>query len=473
MTVFGMPMKRSLRRLARLALWLASAAALSGSFSSAHAMSLREAVAIAIDSNPTIGQAIQNREAIEFELRQARGLYLPRLDVEGSVGVRRYDSPSQRFQNPGDKTLRPAEAEAVVTQKLFDGFGREAEVERQASRVDGASFRVLERSEYIALAIAREYTEVLLQGRIVGIANENLAFHRRTLSDIGAAVSSGTLTDADKFQAQERLTAALARVKQADEELASARIRFYTLVGLQIGVPAPLPALPLPGTLADAVGTARVKNPQIFMATADIDAAEAQVKASRSRYFPELLLEGRARAGHDIDAAEGRTTDIGGRAVARWNVFDGGITSANEQEQIRRASEQRLKLHETHRQVEELVRISWERRKSQSELAGILGRQFSEATKVVSAYQDQFKVGRRSLLDVLDAQNTRFNSAVLTETARYAAVFAGYRLSAATGNLVTALRLAAPLQADAYARAGASVPPTPEAETYPRYSPKR
>jgi adhesin transport system outer membrane protein len=74
---------------------------------------------------------------------------------------------------------------------------------------------------------------------------------------------------------------------------------------------------------------------------------------------------------------------------------------------------------------------------------------------------------------VLDAQNTRFNAAVLTETARYASVFAEYRLSAATGNLVTALRLAPPSQSDAYARAGAAVPPTPEAETYSRYSPKR
>src|SRR5690348_11454211 len=46
----------------------------------AHAMSLREAVSIALISNPQIGQAIQNREAIEFELRQARGLYLPRVD---------------------------------------------------------------------------------------------------------------------------------------------------------------------------------------------------------------------------------------------------------------------------------------------------------------------------------------------------------------------------------------------------------
>ena len=52
-----------------------------------------------------------------------------------------------------------------MTWRLFDGYFRDAEVERQASRVDGASFRVLERSEFLALEVAREYFEVMLQER--------------------------------------------------------------------------------------------------------------------------------------------------------------------------------------------------------------------------------------------------------------------------------------------------------------------
>jgi adhesin transport system outer membrane protein len=455
--------------------WLLASAALVASLASGQAMGLREAVSIALDSNPQIGQAIMNREAIEFELRQARGLYLPRLDAEGSYGARRLSSSERRQDGTFDRALNPAEAGLVATQKLFDGFGREAEVERQASRVDGASFRVLERSEYIALAIAREYIEVLLQQRVLGLTNENLAFHRRIFGDIDAGVRSGTLTDADKFQASERLTAALAKSKQAEEDLATAKIRFYTLVGQQIGVASGLPSIApsLPRSLADAIGKARTRNPQIAMAGADVDAGEAQVKAARSRYYPELSLEGRARTGNDIDGNEGNTNDLQARAILRWNLFDGGIKNANEQEQIRRASEMRMRLHQTHREVEEVIRISWERRARQGELSGVLSRQTGEAGRVVSAYQDQFRVGRRSLLDVLDAQNSRFNSAVLTETARHASILAEYRLSAATGSLVATLGLKAPAQADAYARAKAAVPPTPEAETHRRYSPTR
>jgi adhesin transport system outer membrane protein len=451
---------------------LASAAGLLLS-TPASAMGLREAVSIALDSNPQIGAAIQNREAVEFELRQARSLYLPRLDVEGEIGARRYSDEPRRLTNTVDKGFKPTSIGVTLTQKVFDGFYREAEVERQASRVDGASFRVLERSDYIALSIAREYVEVILQARIVGIARENVAYHQRMLSDIDAGVRSGTLTDADRFQAAERLTSAVAKVKQAEEDLETAKIRFYSLVGFQIGAPAGLPKLTAPRSLADAVGRGRTNNPQVAMANADLDAAEALVKQARSRYYPEVLLEARARTGYEIDLNMGNTNDVLGRAVMRWNLYSGGETSANEQEQIRRASEARLRLHQVHRDVEEVVRTSWERRMRQADLANTLARQFSEATRVVETYQDQFKVGRRSLLDVLDAQNTKVNAAVLTETARYASVFAEYKLVAATGTLVAQLGLKVPKESAAYAREAAGVPPTPPAETYPRYSPTR
>ena len=64
--------------------------------SPAEAISLREAVQVALEANPEIGQAIANREATQFELRQARGLYLPQVDLEGRYGAQNFDSPGTR-----------------------------------------------------------------------------------------------------------------------------------------------------------------------------------------------------------------------------------------------------------------------------------------------------------------------------------------------------------------------------------------
>ena len=402
------------------------------------ALTLKEAIDTALHSNPEIGQAIENREAIEFELRQARGLYLPSVDLEASAGVRLLDNTSRRVLDLEDDELDPSEVGVVVTQKLLDFGRRRAELDRQASRVDAASLRVLERSQVIALAVVQDYLEYLLQAKIVADTAQNVQFHQGMLAEIRKGVEGGALTEADQQQADERLQAAKARNIEASGELEEARIRFFKTVG----VPLVKPSLPrsvagsLPGSLDSAIGLARQNSPRVKATLGDIDTAAADVRAARSNYGPELFAEGRARSGWDVDGDEGKTNDLQARLVLKWNLYRGGIDKANEQEQIRRESEQRLVLHQVHREIEEVVRTSWDRRFRRAELAKILKAQAATNDALVSSYREQFKVGQRSLLDVLDAQNTRFNTKILADTATFASLFAEYRILATTGELL-------------------------------------
>ncbi|MBU0584821.1 MAG: TolC family protein [Alphaproteobacteria bacterium] len=440
------------------------------SSSGAQALTLNEAIAVAVESNPEIGQAIENREAIEFELRQAKGLYLPSIDLEASTGVRRLDNSSRRALDIENDALYPNEAGVVITQKLFDNGGRRAELERQASRVDGASFRVLERSEFIALSVVQDYLEYMLQASIVSEAKKNAGVHQSILGDIREGIEGGALTEVDRQQADERLFAAKARLLEATEELEASKIRFFKTVGK----PLTSPKMPgsvatfLPRSLDDAIGLARTNNPRVHMANSDIDAASALVNAARAKFGPEVVAEGRGRIGTDIDGNEGDTNDLQARLVLRWNLYRGGIDKANEQEQIRRASEQRMVLHQVHREIEEAVRISWDRRFKQAEIAKTLASQARTNAQLVSSYREQFKVGQRSLLDVLDAQNTRFNTTTRADTASYAALFAEYRLLAATGQLLSSMNVAPAKQSDAYAKNEFNVPPTAPTETHAR-----
>ena len=84
-------MLRSLR-----AALLGTAALVALGATGASAMSLAEATKVALQSNPEIGQAAENREAVEFELRQALGLYMPRVDLEASTGAQLLSNPSRR-----------------------------------------------------------------------------------------------------------------------------------------------------------------------------------------------------------------------------------------------------------------------------------------------------------------------------------------------------------------------------------------
>lgn len=435
-----------------------------------NALSLKEAVSEALTSNPEILSAAENREAVEFELRQARGLYLPTLDLESSVGQRRLDSPGRRRLGTEDDTLDNADVGLTLRQTLFDGGLRRAEVERQAARVDGASFRVAERSEAIALSVAQEYFEIMLQAEIVEITRQNAGTLSQIVSDIGSGVAAGTLTDADKIQGNERLLSAKARLQEAEEDLTDAKIRFARLVGTPLKNPKGPPTLSkaIPSSERQALEIARANSPRIAAAAADVDAADALARAAKSAYLPTISLEARARVGSDIDGAEGRTSDLEAKLVARWNLYKGGRDVAQEQERIRRAGEARQENHLVHREIQEAVLSAWNKRQRRAAQASVLRDQVGTGRSLVNSYREQFKVGERSLLDVLSAQNSRYNNEVLQKTAQYAAVYANYQLLAAMGKLVDALNLSTVEQTDAYARAEFEVPAGSAEITYER-----
>ncbi|MGB3338035.1 MAG: TolC family outer membrane protein [Devosia sp.] len=434
--------------------------------SSASAMSLRDSIQIALESNPEVGQAAESRQAIEFELRQAVGLYAPRIDLEASAGVQALSNPSRRAAGIADDMLLPAQVGLVATFDLLDGGFRDSETAHQAARVDGASFRVLERSEFIALQIARVYYQVLLQQQIVALSSDNVSFHQAMLNDVGSAIDSGQLTEADRFQAIERLAAARARLTEAGVELEAARIEFELYVGVRPSNATMPPRIggAMPNSLEAAIGMARLANPRVLLADSDIDAAAALVDQSRSGLAPKLQLEMRAATGLDTGGTAGWNSDLSARLSLRWNLYDGGVKSAEVQESLHRESEAMLALDQTYREVEEAVRTSWLRLQTQGELSRVYQDQLNSSSDLVSSYREQLNVGDRSLLDVLDAQNTRYNVQVLQETARYSVYFAEYRLMASCGLLLQHYGLSAPSQADAYARAAFETPSWEDSE---------
>jgi adhesin transport system outer membrane protein len=125
----------------------------------------------------------------------------------------------------------------------------------------------------------------------------------------------------------------------------------------------------------------------------------------------------------------------------RWNVFDGGINRAKVQETVRQASQARFKLYEVIRQAEGDVANAWNARTSQDAITKKLDRESQVSDDLLLSYRSQFNVGRRSLLDVLDAENTRFNTQVRLETARFSQMFAEYQILAATDQLLEALNV--------------------------------
>lgn len=462
-------------KISALGTQIASALALVfiASPASAQSLSLKDVIAVAIDTNPQIHQAEMNKQAIEFELEQAKGLYMPRVTLEASAGVRRLENEFRRSNGTANQEMYPLEAQVRAEQTLIDFGRRRGEKTRQAARVDGAGLRVLERSEFVALQTARQYLDVLLQQRVVAAAEDNLTFHNGLVQDLAGGVQAGSISVADLQQAQERSKAAAVRVSEAAEALETAKINLLALSGLQVNDVQLPPAFTekLPLNLNDAIGLTRTRHPKVLEAIADVDAANADAAKNKGDLAPTIGLELSGRIGDDIDMYRGETNDLQAKAVMRWAIFDGGINRAKYQEYVRRASESRFRMHQVMREAETDVRSAWNSKNTQTNVLRDLTDQAASTDELLLSYRDQFSVGRRSLLDVLDAQNTRFNVQVRAEIARFSEIFAQYQVLAATNSLLDAFELSAPASHRVSARQDVNFGPPVPAELQRRRNP--
>lgn len=407
-------------------------------------VSMQDAIAVAVNTNPEVAQAQYNKEAIEFERRQAQGLYAPRIDLEGSAGVRYLDNSPRRAAGLDDDALYPLEAQIRGEWTAIDFGRRHGELMRQVARVDGASLRVVERSEFIGLQVARQYLNVLLQQRVVAAAEDNVSFHQTLAGDLGTGVQQGSISIADQQQAQERLQSARVRFAEAQQDLTEAQISLRRLTGLDISQVQIPPELreQMPVSIDEAVGLARENNPRVKEAQADVDAAHGMVEAAKGDLYPRIGVDAYGRTGDDLDDYRGTLRDVQARVFLRWNIFDGGINRAKTQEMVRRASESRYKMIDVTREAEEDVRNAWSTMQTQGRVSEELEKQSQISDDLLVSYRSQFNVGRRSLLDVLDAQNARYSVQVNLETARFSEMFARYQTLASTNRFLSSLSIA-------------------------------
>jgi adhesin transport system outer membrane protein len=447
-------------RRALTRMWaLAGLIALGGGAPSS-ALDVLDAVRLVIETHPEIVRAAANKQAVEFELDAARGRYLPSLDVEARSGLSYRDGDSDNASGAEEDVIAGWRTRAVLAQPVFDGGEIDSEVERQGYRIDGAALRVLERAEFLGLEAVRVYADVLRLQELQALAEDNLRYHRAKAAEIAQAVDVGVFGPADGQQARERMLAAEDQVSLAALDVQNARIAFLETVGVDAAGLSRLPAIgaELPATLDEALAEARRINPRMRFAQADIGAAEARYRAARARLLPQVTLEGDVSAGENIDGFRGRDTGASVGLVLRYQ-FNGGIDSANRQEQLRRVSESRAQLHEQARFVEQEVRASWALLESQRLRRPLLARQARSARELLALYEQEFDVGARTLLDLLNTRNALFQAELDAASAVYVERFAEYRLMASIGALLPALDIAPPVDAASYGAQETGAPP--------------
>lgn len=378
----------------------------------ASAKNLEEVVAQALETNPEVRFQAEAMEALKDEKRGAQGGYYPSVDLDVSLGQGRRD-----FDGRG--TFDRHYAELSVTQMLFDGWKVSGLVDEADQQLREQYFRLMDEAENKALEVVEAYLEVQRYRQLKALAEANVENHVRVQNQVKQRADQGVGNRADLYQAGGRLALARSNLRTEVSNLQSVTARYQRLVGqAPDGNLEPVTRLgqELPENLEAVLERTFANNPSIHAAFANINAAQSALQVTKAENYPTIELGFRHGTYKNNNSFDSRTDpdDFGDESVLelrmRYNLFRGGSDRA-----AQRAAHHRIGQAESLRDkacvdLRQTATIAWSEMLNLEQKLEMLKAHRESSRQVVRAYREQFDIGRRSLLDVLDSENEAFQA---------------------------------------------------------------
>lgn len=369
---------------------------------------LKQAAQSALLNNPEV-QARWHafREATE-EVGVARGGYLPRVDLIAASAQEKIVQKRVGI----DASYNTNDAGINLRQMIFDGFATSSEVKRLGRAKLVRYFELLDASENVALEAGRAYLDVVRYRFQVFLAEENYIQHQAAYEQLKERAESGVGKRVDVEQAASRLALADVNLTTAYANLHDVSARFLRIVGEQpakvMYAPAQL-AKTLPATSGAALAVALTNNPALRASIENIEAAQYDLEGRRSAFMPRLEFVARSD-GFSNYLDGGRREDSRVELRASYNLFNGGSDMARSR-QYRERKNIALDLREKAcRDMRQTLSIAFNDTLRLNDQLSFISLQVNLVEKTRTAYRDQFNIGQRTLLDLLNTQNEYFDA---------------------------------------------------------------
>ncbi|KTD35145.1 TolC family outer membrane protein [Legionella israelensis] len=416
---------------------------------SSMADTLCDAVQHGLISNPEVllntAKALSARQAVD----RAKGAYWPTIDANAGFGKEQSRNPTtEALQGGGKRTLNRVESSVELKQNLFAGGGIAYELKRNEYLYQAQEWKVQGVADDLALDIVQKYLNVLLHEKLYGYAVRNLREHRSVFAMIRERGAAGISRVAEVDQAQARLALAEANKISAEADLREARITYAKVVGKW---PSDLrwPKIPsskhLPKTLSQSIEKGLDNHPTLKSAYADVKEAKSQYEVAKASFYPRFDFVLSASKNKNLDGLVGRNEDKMAMFRMTYNLFRGGSDEARVRETAYQVQEAYEVKNQSIIDLKESLRLSWNAWETSGLRIRPLRQHVSSSYKTRAAYEEQFKVGKRTLLDLLDSQNEYYRAQIEYARGQNEEIFSRYRILNGMGMLLCYLKMRLPL----------------------------
>ncbi|WP_244951749.1 TolC family outer membrane protein [Pseudoalteromonas distincta] len=371
------------------------------------AMPLTYVSSKAIENNPEVQEAWHAFKSSIYEVDAARSGYLPSVDVSASAGYERRNYGVEEEYNRNT-------AELSVTQMLYDGFRTSNTVDRFKRIQLIRYFELISQTEQTALEASIALLDVQKFKELVQLAEANLQEHESVYQQIEQSVGAGVARAADLEQISGRLSLAQSNVLTEYSNLHDVSARYLRVVGelpMNDIKQADLDEKNIPISINQALDVAYKNSPSFYASLYNIEAQKANAKAQKAAFHPNVDLSARygSQDRDELGQNETRTEARVGIDIS-YNLYNGGLDNANLEQAYQDINIAKYQRDQSCIDIRQSLQIAYYNVTILEQKLPALDQHRESSTKVKIAYKDQFDIGQRTLLDVLDAENESFQS---------------------------------------------------------------
>ncbi|MBI9087021.1 MAG: TolC family outer membrane protein [Desulfobacterales bacterium] len=405
----------------------------------AEVTTLQFSVEQALGNNPQLQALTHKKQALRHELNQAHGGYLPSIDLRLGYGEEQHSDDATRrpAANPSNNDWDTrGDASLTLTQRIYDGGETGSQVSIRNAQLDSTDYQLKAAAQTIALEAVTAHLNVFRQRAMVALAEKSLLIQRDIHRLIAEREKAGAGSIADVTQVRARLAHTESALYLSQANLGQAVANYTRLTGASPGVlaPAGVPAT-LPQTLVEALQRAEQGNPELLAMDADLAEAESKVMLARSVTNPKIEFELSSRYNDQLEGDHSWQNTNAAMLYLRWNLFDGGQGKAGANAALSRKHQSISKREAKLIELKEVTSTVWSKYLSLQRQKAAFRSAVNYSRKTFDVYLKQFSISQRNLLDVLNAVNDYFQSAVQLVTVGMNEKIVAYRILALTGSL--------------------------------------
>ncbi len=401
-----------------------------------NALTMQEGLGDVLSTHPVVLERLHNYRSTLEDLRTTESQYLPTLDYSTTLGREKTKSPST---NNASTSLNTYEQSLMLSQNLFNGFGTRYEADYNKARILAAANHYVENVNDVAYNFVNLYINVIKNRDLLCIAKSNVQFNEDIYSKVTKLYDAGITTRSESEKADTSLSLAKSNYVVAQNNLDDSLFNLERVLGRSVSAKELENASfngELPATIEGMKEFAKTHNPSVLVTEYNIKSAKLQKEAAYKNYYPKIDAFARQSWASDVGGLRGDDDRFKMGLTLTYNLYRGGADESQIKKNLSKIHQETQTKFDIVRKLDEQGELSWTAKRYLTEQIDHLKRYEATSAKTLELYQKEYDLGRRTLLDLIVAQNDSVAAQSQIVRAESDLLFAHYRILDAMGSMV-------------------------------------